>query len=47
MGKKRGRPRLEYFDQIIRDMGCGTFREVRESAWDRAEWRRVVESNQS
>ena len=45
--KKRGRPRLEYFDQIIRDMGCETFRENKELAWDRAEWRRVVVSTQS
>ena len=29
VGKKgrRGRPRLKYFDQIIGDMGCETFRE--------------------
>ena len=46
VGKKRGRgrPRLKYFDQIIRDMGCETFREVKELAWDRAESRRVVVS---
>ena len=30
--KGRARPRLEYFDQIIRDMGCETFREVKELA---------------
>ena len=36
-GEKWGRPRLEYFDQIIREMGCETFREVKELAWDRAE----------
>ena len=31
VGKKRGRgrPRLKYFDQIIGDMGCKTFREVK------------------
>ena len=34
MGKKRGRPRLKYFDQIIGDMGCETFREVKELAWE-------------
>ena len=37
VGKKRGRgrPRLKYFDQIIRDMGCETFREVKqlEDGW--------------
>ena len=34
VGKKRrrGRPRLKYFDQIIGDMGCETFREVKELA---------------
>ena len=42
VGKKRGRPRLKYFDQIIRDMGCETFREVKQLAGDGAEWRRVV-----
>ena len=47
VGKKRGRLRLKYFDQIIRDMGCKTFREVKQLAGDRAEWRRVVASKQS
>ena len=47
VGRKRGRPRLKYFDQIIRDMGCETFREVKQLAGFRAEWRRVVASNQS
>ena len=37
VGKKRGGPRLEYYDQIIRDVGCKTFREVKELPWDRAE----------
>ena len=43
----RGKPRLKYFDQIIRDMGCETFREVKQLAGDRAEWKRVFASNQS
>ena len=30
--KKRGRPRLEYFAQIIKDMGCESFREFKELA---------------
>ena len=49
VGKKRGRgrPRLEYFNQIIGDMGCQTFREVKQLAGDRVEWRRIVASNQS
>ena len=40
VGKKRGRgrPRLKDLDQIIRDMGCETFREVKQLAGDRAEW---------
>ena len=32
VGKKRGRPRLKYFDQIIGDMGFETFREVKQLA---------------
>ena len=47
VGKKRGSPRAKYFDQIIGDMGCETFREVTQLTWDRAEWRWVVASNQS
>ena len=45
--KKRGRPKLKYFDQIIGDIGCETFREVKQLARDRAEWRRLVASNHS
>ena len=45
--KKRGRPRLKYFDQIIGDMGCETFREVNQLAGDIVEFRLVVASNQS
>ena len=37
----------KYFDQIIGDTGCETFRAVKELARDRAEWRRVVASNES
>ena len=44
VGKERGRSRLEDFEQIIRNMGYETFRKVKELAWDRAEWRRVVVS---
>ena len=49
VGQKRasGRPRLEYFDQIIGGMECETFREVKQLAGERAEWRRAVASNQS
>ena len=49
MRKKRGRgrPRLEYFRQIMKDMGRGIFREVKELAWDKVEGRRMVGSNQS
>ena len=38
VGKKRGRLRLNYFDQIIGDIWCEIFWEVKELAWDRAEW---------
>ena len=41
------RPRLEYFDQIIGNMRCETFRDVKELAWDISEWKLVVVSNQS
>ena len=34
LGKKRGRPRLKYLDQIIGDMGCETFIEVKQLAGD-------------
>ena len=44
--RKWGRLRLKYFDQIIGDMGCKTFREVKQQ-WDRAEWRLMVVSNRS
>ena len=40
-GKEKGK-----FDQIIRDMGCEAIREAKQLAGDRAEWRRVVASNQ-
>ena len=47
VGKKRGQIKiLKYFDQIIGDMRCETFREVKELAWDRNEWSWVVVSNQ-
>ena len=38
VGKKRGRgrPRLKYLDQIIRDMGCETFREVKQLAGEQS-----------
>ena len=45
--KKRGREslRLEYFHQIMKDMVCGTFREMKEFSWDRVEWKRSLTSN--
>ena len=43
VGKKRGKPRLKYFDQIIGDMGCETFRAQTAGMGQR----RVVASNQS
>ena len=44
---KRVRARFEYFHQIMKDMGCGTFREMKELTWDRVERRGAVLSNQS
>ena len=29
VGKKGGRTKVEDFPQIMKDMGCGTFREVK------------------
>lgn len=31
----------------MKNMRCETFNEVQELAWDRVEWRHLVESNQS
>ena len=49
VGKNKGKRRLklENFLLIMKDMVCGTFREVNELASDRVEWRRVVASDQS
>lgn len=41
----RGRPRLNYYLQIVRDVGCTTFGEMYKPAQDRMVWR--VASNQS
>ena len=41
-GKKRGRYRLEYYLQTMKEMGCETFREVKDLAWKRVEWRGCV-----
>ena len=48
VGKKRGKGKtwiVEHIPQIMKDMGCRTFRVVKELAWDRIEWRRVFASN--
>ena len=45
--RERDTPRLEYFLQIMKDMGCGAFKEVNELASDQVEWALVVASNQS
>lgn len=41
IGLKRGRrrPRLDYCSQIVQDMGCHIFKEMRELAEDRRGWR--------
>ena len=40
-----GRPRLEYSKQIQRDVGCGSYVEMKRLAQDRLAWRAA--SNQS
>ena len=46
LGNKRRRSRLEDFAQIIKNMGCGSFREIKDLACDRAECcGRVIVSN--
>ena len=35
----RGRPRLDYCSQIVRDVGCSTFSKMRRLAQNREEWR--------
>ena len=46
-GKEKGKAQIKIFRPNNWDMGCETFREVTQLAGDRAEWRRVVASNQS
>lgn len=43
--RKQGRPRLEYCSQIVKDVGCSKFSEIRRLAQDRKAWRYA--SNQS
>jgi hypothetical protein len=35
----RGRPRLEYIEQIIKDVECKTYSEIRRMVEDRTGWR--------
>ena len=42
--KCRGRPRLDYIKQIICDMGCTSYSELKKKAESREEWR--VAANQ-
>ena len=41
----RGRPRLQYYNQIVTDVGCTSFRQMKRLAQDRVLWRNA--SNQS
>jgi len=41
----RGRPRMEYMQQIIEDQGCTSYKETRKKASNREEWR--IATNQS
>ena len=50
-GKRpRGRPRLRYMDQIMKDVGCTTYGEMKRKAERREEWRsaaNLTAANQS
>ena len=39
---EKGRPWLVYFPYIMKDMGCGTFKEVKELALDRVDWKPLL-----
>lgn len=41
----RGRPRLEYIQQIIRDQGCNSYVQMKRRADKREEWK--MAANQS
>ncbi|KAF0693084.1 Uncharacterized protein FWK35_00035702, partial [Aphis craccivora] len=41
----RGRPRMEYMQQIIEDQGCTSYKETKRKASNREEWR--IATNQS
>lgn len=34
IGKKRERPRLEYYSQLMKEIGCRTFGERKKLVWD-------------
>lgn len=37
--RRRERLKLDYYSQIVKDMGCHTFREMQRLVEDRREWR--------
>lgn len=41
----RGRPQMEYTQQIIKDQGCNSYEETKRKASNRDEWR--ISTNQS
>ena len=45
--EKVKKTQIGVFCQVMKDMGCRTFREMKVSAWDTVERRQIVTLNQS
>jgi hypothetical protein len=41
----RGRPRVAYIKQIMKDVGCTTYVEMKRNAERRAEWRAAIDQS--